>query len=434
MPGLLLYISIHHPFLIRSYPVFSVGRSREYFDHEAGVESVRKSASSFYMPLARYLLDASASKVSTASDSASRLKFPVSFSFSGAALEQINAYAPELLGMLKRLFALGSSSFAVQPYHQPAAEMYSEQELLEQSFRSIRLAEKLFGAGPKALECEASAFSAGSLKKLFRAGIGTFITGISSMACARRPRRMHLGESGESGESIILLEKSPELAANFSRALDIGTELSDEDCEDIHSTISSLDAGAAAVPIEFGACGHGSPSEGIMAAFRKLLAFLAGKEDGLLIGLNELHSSSIQHEKVLHHEHAGLNRLFRMGSQPESLNRLQESCMKKHVSLWDAVKASGIQELIEDWRRLSSSMHIASMAFGQKDKEAGLAPYDYFISYMNIMGDIMHRLEAMKSPAAPSSSAANMMIGELGRLLAGQKGSQPSHADYSQRA
>src|SRR5436305_1385153 len=81
------YFQVHQPWRLRHYRFLEVGRSHQYFDDEKNAAILRKVAEKCYLPMNNLLFE-----LLSDLDGA----FKVAFSISGTALQQMDAFGPEV--------------------------------------------------------------------------------------------------------------------------------------------------------------------------------------------------------------------------------------------------------------------------------------------------------------------------------------------------
>ena len=87
MSALCFYFQVHQPYRLRHYTFFDIGVDSFYEDEDANCGIMLKVARKCYLPMNALLL-----KLIRKYDG----RFKVSFSISGTALDQFEAYAPEV--------------------------------------------------------------------------------------------------------------------------------------------------------------------------------------------------------------------------------------------------------------------------------------------------------------------------------------------------
>ena len=101
MSALCFYFQVHQPYRLRHYTFFDIGVDSFYEDEDANCGIMLKVARKCYLPMNALLL-----KLIRKYDG----RFKVSFSISGTALDQFEAYAPEVIQSFRELVATGRRS------------------------------------------------------------------------------------------------------------------------------------------------------------------------------------------------------------------------------------------------------------------------------------------------------------------------------------
>lgn len=137
MASVVLYFQVHQPFRLRRYSVFD--SDPFYFDDSKNAEICRKVASKCYLPATRLMLDL-----------VHRHKgnFRLAYSISGTALDQFEAFAPEVLDLFKELARTGCVEFLAETYHHSLAFNYAPGEFASQIDLHTRRIQSLFSQTP----------------------------------------------------------------------------------------------------------------------------------------------------------------------------------------------------------------------------------------------------------------------------------------------
>lgn len=119
-----LYLQIHHPVQLRGdYDFFKIGSDHQYEDKIHTEKMVKNLAENSYLPLINQLKEMIALH---------KNKFKVAISICGIALENLQAYAPEIILGLQELLATDNVEIIGEPYYHSLASVYSEKEFIEQ--------------------------------------------------------------------------------------------------------------------------------------------------------------------------------------------------------------------------------------------------------------------------------------------------------------
>jgi alpha-amylase len=138
MASVCFYFQIHQPFRLRRYSVFDT--DRHYFDHHKNGEIIRKIAQKCYLPANQMMLDVIRQHHG---------KFRISYSISGAALEQIQEFAPEVLDTFHQLNQTGCVEFLAETYYHSLSFLYTREEFRAQVEKHRALIRKHFGQEPR---------------------------------------------------------------------------------------------------------------------------------------------------------------------------------------------------------------------------------------------------------------------------------------------
>jgi alpha-amylase len=142
MRNLCLYFQVHQPFRLRQYRFFDIGHHDNYFDEHYNAFILNKVAEKCYRPANRLLLELIRN---------SGGRFKVSFSISGTALDQFEAYAPDVLESFKELAATGQVEFLAETSAHSLVALKCEKEFRRQVTEHALRIEKLFGQRPVVL-------------------------------------------------------------------------------------------------------------------------------------------------------------------------------------------------------------------------------------------------------------------------------------------
>lgn len=140
-----LYLHVHQPYRVRHYTIFDAGIDHNYFDAPDGdrrnnADIIRKVAEKSYRPtnkLLKNLLE-------------THPEFKVSLSISGIVLEQLEAYAPDVIQDFQDLVATGRVELVGETFYHSLAFFYSKSEFIEQVKAHKRKLQSLFGVTPTA--------------------------------------------------------------------------------------------------------------------------------------------------------------------------------------------------------------------------------------------------------------------------------------------
>ena len=138
MASVCFYFQVHQPFRLRHYTVFD--QDSNYFDDYKNAQICRKVASKCYLPANRLMLELI---------DKFQGKFRISYSLTGVLLDQLEAYAPEVLSTFHALARTGCVEFLAETYYHGLSFLYSREEFTKQVRLHQQRIENLFGQRPQ---------------------------------------------------------------------------------------------------------------------------------------------------------------------------------------------------------------------------------------------------------------------------------------------
>jgi alpha-amylase len=139
VPSVCFYFQVHQPSRLRRYGVFDVGRRHDYFDTALDEQIARKVAARCYRPMNQLLLELIERHAG---------RFRCAFSISGAALEQLERWAPEVIESFQALARTGCVEILGETYYHSLSFLASREEFSTQVERHGAKVAELFGARP----------------------------------------------------------------------------------------------------------------------------------------------------------------------------------------------------------------------------------------------------------------------------------------------
>lgn len=138
------YFHVHQPYRVKRYSVFDIGTDNQYFNDcsETDLNNrkiVEKVANKSYRPM-NAVLERLLAK---------HPEFRFALSFSGTALDQFEAYAPDVLESFQRLIATGRVEVLADTYHHSLAFFYSVPEFERQVALHAKRINELFNYTPR---------------------------------------------------------------------------------------------------------------------------------------------------------------------------------------------------------------------------------------------------------------------------------------------
>lgn len=139
MPSVCFYFQVHQPFRLRSFDCFKIGHEHDYEDQENNRAIFNRVADKCYLPANEILYDLIKKY---------KGRFKIAYSITGTALEQMEAYRPEVLSSFRKLVETGCVEILAETYYHSLAYLYSKEEFIRQVGLHGRKIKKLFGYDP----------------------------------------------------------------------------------------------------------------------------------------------------------------------------------------------------------------------------------------------------------------------------------------------
>ncbi len=383
-----LYFQVHQPYRLRRYNYFDVGREHHYFDEAANRGILRRVADLCYLP-ATAMLERLLAR---------HPRFAVSFSLSGCLLEQLREAAPDVRDAFRRLFATGRVEFLAETSHHSLAWLASPTEFAEQiRIHRERVREDL-GAETRVFRNTELIYSDALAAFLEQEGyLGVLADGVEPLLGPRAPN--HVFRAATPGGLPLLLR-------NYPLSDDIAFRFSNRSWDEWPLTaakydrwISGIDGDVVSLFMDFETFGeHQRRETGIFEFFEAWV-------DGRLARRGAMFLTPSQAVAMLpRSDTLSAPRILSWADEARDLsawqgNDLQKDALSRLFALEARVRAVGSEELLRDFRRLSTSDHFYYMATKPSGDGAVHAyfspfesPYDAYITYMHVVSDLERRL------------------------------------------
>jgi alpha-amylase len=396
MPAVCLYFEVHQPYRVRAYDVFQVGKSHEYFDDKLNREVMQKVARKCYLP-------ANAAMLRLIQRSEGR--FRIAYSITGVALEQMQAYAPEVVESFQKLLATGAVELLSETYYHSLASIsclhpealpgHDALEFRTQVAMHTRLMKSLFGVVPTVFRNTELIYDDAIGRELSALGYkGVLAEGADDILDWRSPNYVY--SAPETGLGLLLknYKLSDDIAFRFSNRAWADFPLTiDKYVGWLHALAGQADTINLFMDYEtFGE--HQWAETGIFSfldAFPK--ALLANPEFSFRTPSEVLASTPPAAE-------LSFPRTVSWADSERDLsawtgNDMQTRAMGRIFALGERIKRRNNPALLALWRKLTSSDHFYYMCtkwFADGDVHAYFSPYESpyeaFINYMNAVSDL----------------------------------------------
>lgn len=399
------YFHVHQPYRVKRYRVFDIGHDPEYFNDDGlsdlnNRKIIEKVADKSYRPTNRILkelLD-------------THPEFRFALSFSGTALDQFEAYAPDVLESFQELVDTGRVEILADTYYHSLAFFYSQAEFERQVAYHARRIKELFGVTPRVFRNTEMSYRNDLAKWCEDHGyLGILAEGWDKYLGWRSPNYVYRPTGTEKIKVLLKNYKlSDDVAFRFGNRDWASWPLSAETYADwIHSH-------------------HGDGQTINLFMDYETFGEHQWEDTGIFDFLRVLPETLMRHpettfktpsETILAYDAMGeydVPDILTWADTDRDLtawtgNDIQQDALGKTYALEESVLATNDAELIERWRKLQTSDHFYYMCTkwsNDGDVHAYFSPYqspyDAYISFMNALSDLKVRVDAKQpQPEVP---------------------------------
>ena len=398
MRSICFYFQVHQPYRLREYRFFDIGDKHNYLDDYTNQMIMRRVAEKSYLPMNQLLLDLIKENKSD---------FKVSFSISGTAMDQFEAFHPEVIASFKRLADTGNVEFLAETYAHSLASLKSKDEFTNQVKMHALKTEELFGVKPVTFRNTELIYSDDIGAMVSEMGYDLMLTeGAKHILGWRSPNFLY---NSVSNPELKLLLK------NFRLSDDIAFRFSEQSWKDWPLTVDkfvgwldNVDPNEEVVNLfmdyeTFGE--HQWEETGIFTFMKALPGLVLSKTNFNFATPKEL-GAKLKPVSAIH-----VPTPISWADEERDLtawlgNDLQDEAFEKLYQLESLIKNISDERILKDWLYLQTSDHFYYMCtkwFSDGDVHSYFnpygTPYDAFINYMNVLSDFTIRVENnSKSP------------------------------------
>ncbi|SEF54618.1 glycoside hydrolase family 57 protein [Algoriphagus boritolerans] len=393
MRTICFYFQVHQPFRLKPYRFFDIGEDHYYWDDYLNRNVIRKVAQKCYLPMNALLLEL-IQKYNG--------KFKVAFSLSGTFLDQMEAYAPDVLESFQKLVATGQVELLNETYTHSLAALKSKEEFNRLVKKHQDRIKELFnGYTPKVFR---------NTELIYSDQIGAMVAELGYEAVLTEGAKHVLGwKSPNYVYTNVIEPKLKVLLKNFLLSDDIAFRFSNKTWPDYPLTTDKFVKWINAIPKEeqvlnlfmdyetFGE--HQWAETGIFEFMRHLPAAVLDQSSFTFSTPSEVAASAPGVSKIhvpipisWADEERDLTAWLGNDMQDEAFDRLYE--MEKLVREIDD------PEIQRDWGYLQTSDHFYYMCtkfFSDGSVHEYFSPYDTpydaFINFMNALSDFILRVK-----------------------------------------
>jgi len=390
VPSICFYFQVHQPYRIKKYSVFDIGNDHDYFNDGASNEKnneaiMKKVAQKCYLPANQVLFDLIHKYP----------QFKISFSFSGVALEQMEKYAPEVIGSFRKLVDTGNVEILDETYYHSLSFFYSNDEFVDQIKMHRDKIKKLFGYEPQIFRNTELAYNnelAALVEKLGYKGV--VAEGWDYYLKGKSPNFVYRPYNTK---KIKLLLK------NYKLSDDIAFRFSNRGWKEyplyapkFAQWVNSINGNGQTVNLfmdyeTFGE--HQWEDTGIFNFLRSLPEEILKHPD------NDFKTPSEVADAYEVRDELDMHDIVTWADTERDLsawtgNSMQKAALRKIYEIEDEVNSCDDEKLKDDWRKLQTSDHFYYMCtkwFSDGDVHKYFSPYESpyeaFINYMNVLND-----------------------------------------------
>lgn len=395
--SIVLYLHVHQPWRIRDdQTLFDVGANKNYFSEEKGLkrqsngEIFQKVAEKSYIPMNNLL-----EKLLK-----THPEFKFSFSITGTFIDQAQEFAPEVLESFKRLVQTGRVEIVAETYYHSLAFFFDREEFEAQVRAHQAKIREVFNVETTAFRNTELSYNNELAKWADDFGFKAILAeGWDPILQWRTPNHIY---KPKGTKNIRLLLK------NYKLSDDLAFRFSNRNWQEYPLTTqkyiswlesSSYHGDVINLFMDYETFGeHQWAESGIFDFFESLVSYWLKKPEHGFKTVTE----AAQSEPVA--EISMPNTVTWADTERDLTawlgNSMQQEAMKYLYALKSRVYNSQNGNLVEDWRRLTTSDHpyyMCTKYFNDGDVHAYFSPYkspyDAFLYFMDTLRDMEFRLK-----------------------------------------
>ncbi len=394
MPAICLYFQVHQPHRLRRYSVFDA--HTQYLDDARNSQILRSVAQKCYLPATTLLLN-----LLHRHDGKLRL----AFSLTGCVIEQFKRITPEVLELFTALAETGCVEFLSETYHHSLASIYHRDEFHRQLEMHDELIEELFGQRPRVFRNTELIYNNQLADTV--AAMGRYhailAEGADQTLGQRSPDHPY-HPPGHAGLALLLRNYrfSDDIAFRFS---DRGWSQWPLTAEKFADALHEGEGPVRNLFMDYETFGeHQHRDTGILDFLDALPAQVLARGDEFL-------TPSEVVERFAPVDEYDVPEITSWADTERDLsawagNAMQASALQELYRLHEPIAATGDDELMRDWRRLTCSDHFYYMCtkyFADAEVHRYFnpyeSPYDSYINFMNVLDHLRTRVEVATAKA-----------------------------------
>jgi len=351
--------------------------------------------------------------------------FKVSFSITGTAIEQFEAYAPEVLESFKKLAATGNVEFLAETYAHSLSSLKSKSEFKKQVELHSEKIEELFGQKPKVFRNTELIYSDEIGEMVYDLGYSTMLTeGARHILGWKSPNYLYC--NARNPKLKVLLKNyrlSDDIAFRFSHH---GWPEWPLTADKFVGWLNDVDTKEEVVNLfmDYETFGEHQWKETGIFDFMLSLPGKVLKDSPYKFATPSELGATMQPVSAIHVQHP-----ISWADEERDLtawlgNELQDEAFDSLYQLEDKVNSCSDPEVHRDWNNLQNSDHFYYMCtkwFSDGDVHKYFnpynSPYEAFINYMNVLSDFIIRVNENCKAESGDYQKLIEKTGELGKEI-----------------
>jgi len=410
MTSLCFYFQVHQPYRVDRYSVFDIGNDQKaYFantddSYLNNRQIIEKVADKSYRPMNNLLLELL--------DEHPAMR--VSFSITGTVIDQLEEFAPDVLDQFKQMAATGRVEFLAETYFHSLAFLHSPAEFERQIDMHADRIREVFGVEPTVFRNTELIYRNDIADIVASRGYkGTLAEGADTVLGWRSPNFVYHAKENPN---------LPVLLKNYKLSDDIAFRFGEQEWKEYPLTAEKFagwvnghhgDGEVINLFMDYETFGeHQWEDTGIFDFMRHMPREVLRHPDSNFVTPSEALDAYSPVGEIDVPDYMSWADVERDISAWYS-NDMQRDALRTLYQLEHDVLASGDEQLISDWRYLTTSDHFYYMCtkwFADGDVHTYFSPYespyDAFISFMNAVHDLQARLQRARQQRASSDEQA----------------------------
>lgn len=400
MPSICFYFQVHQPNRLKKYMHTDIGTEHDYEDQELNRKILDKVSDRCYIPTNKLMLQLIKKH---------KKKFKISYSISGMALEQMEAWRPDVIKSFVELSKTGCVEFLSETFNHSLSYLYSKDEFKRQVELHGAKIKKLFNQTPVVFRNTELIYNNELAKYAEDMGFkGIMCEGVDWLLNGRSPNFLYRAPNATTIKSLLKNYRlSDDIAFRFS---DSGWSEHPLSAAKFAGWIHSIAGSGEVINLfmDYETFGEHQWEESGIFDFLKLLPeeILKHKDFDFLTPSEVVEKYEVKDIYDAHNANSWADTERDLSAWLS--NNMQLETMSKIYSFEKDVKSLGDKKLLAKWACLLTSDHFYYMctkywADGDVHKYFSPydSPYDAYMYYANVIADF--EAELKKTLAAKST-------------------------------